>query len=175
MLSVAAVTGLALPSSSAGAAPKAPMPTFKQLLAQATALAEQVSAMGQQYDALQIQYESARAQVKAAKATVRQDEALLISDERALSQVAVATYVTGGPANPALELLQSSHPEAMLDRSTILGQLQRQNTTKVRQVRVAQVAAQRAKLAAAQLQQQAASVAKAMATSTVPTAFTVPS
>jgi cell wall-associated NlpC family hydrolase len=158
---IAAVVGTALPASWAGAAPGRPQPTLKQLLAEASRLSRQIDSMSQQYDALRIQYNEAKAQVKIAHLTMRRDERLLATSQAAIAHIAAAGYMTGG-VNPAISLLASKDPQSMLDRASILGQLQRENTAKLRMVTAARAAAQRARLLAVQQEHQAAKLSAAM-------------
>ena len=141
-VSIAAAVGIALPASLAGAAPASPQPTLKELLAQAAKLSRQIDSMSQQYDALRIQYDEAKAQVKIAHLTVRRDERLLAADQAAIAQIAAAGYMTGG-VNPAISLLESKNPQSMLNRASILGQLQRENGARLHMVTAARAAAQR--------------------------------
>ncbi len=161
LLTVAVTVGLALPSSAAGAAPHSPSPSLKQLLAQAAALSAQIDELGQQYDALRIEYTAAKAQVQIAKLTVLTDERLLATDQAAIARIAAAGYMTGG-LDPALQLLQSSKPQDMLDRAAILAQLQQENGDKISLVATARAAAERAKVVSAQEERQAAALAAAM-------------
>ena len=152
---------MALPVSTASAAPGSPAPTLKELLAKAAKLSSQIDNLGQQYDALRIQLTEAQTQIKIARMTVRRDEKLLAADQAAIAQIAAAGYMTGG-INPELQLLQSSDPQAMLNRASILTQLQQENGDKLNLVATAKAAAQRARLSAAQQAQQAAALAAAM-------------
>ncbi|MGN6794546.1 MAG: NlpC/P60 family protein [Streptosporangiaceae bacterium] len=159
--SIAAAVGLAIPASLAGAAHASPKPTLKQLLAEASKLSRQIDSLSQQYDALRIQYTEARAQLKVARMTLRRDERLLAVDQAAIAQIAAAGYMSGG-VNPAISLLTSKNPESMLNRASILGQLQRENGAKLHLVATARAAAQRAKLLATQQQHNAAKLSVAM-------------
>jgi cell wall-associated NlpC family hydrolase len=141
--------------------PGSQTPTLKQLLARAAILSAQIDDLSQQYDALRIQYTEAKAQVKIAKMTVLRDERILAADQAAIAQIAAAGYMTGG-INPALQLLQSSNPQAMLNRASILTQLQKENGDKINLVAAAKVAAQRARATAAEEEVQAAELATAM-------------
>jgi len=160
-VSIAAAVGIALPASLAGAASASPQPTLKELLTQAAKLSRQIDSMSQQYDALRIQYDETKAQVKIAHLTVRRDERLLASDQAAIAQIAAAGYMTGG-VNPAISLLESKNPQSMLNRASILGQLQKENGAKLHMVTAARAAAQRARLLAVQQQHQAAKLSAAM-------------
>jgi cell wall-associated NlpC family hydrolase len=162
LTAVAVTVGLALPASTAGAAPRTPAPSLKQLLARAAALSAQIDDLGQQYDALRIQYTEAKAQVRIAKLTVIRDERLLTTDQSAIAQIAATGYMTGG-MNPALQLLQSSKPQIMLNRASILTQLQQENGHKLDLVATARTAAERANVTAAQEEHQAVTLSHAMA------------
>src|SRR5262249_23024063 len=125
-LSIAAALGLAVPASVAGSASASPRPTLQALLAAAPKLSRQIHSMSQQYDALKIQFSEAKAQVKIAKLTVRRDQRLLATAQTAIAHIAAAGYMTGG-VNPAISLLASKNPQSMLNRASILGQLQKEN------------------------------------------------
>ena len=156
-----AAVGIALPASLSGAASASPQPTLKQLLAEAAKLSRQIDDLSQQYDALRIQFSEAKAQVKIARMTARRDERLLAADRTAIAQIAAAGYMTGG-VNPAISLLTSKTPESMLNRASILGELQKENGDKLHLVSTARAAAQRAKLLAIQQQHKAAKLSAAM-------------
>ncbi len=161
LITAAAAAAALLPVHAAGAAAGSPAPTLKQLLARAAKLSAQIDAFSEQYDALRIQYTEARNQVKIAKLAVRRDERILAADQAAIAQIAAAGYMTGG-INPALQLLQSSDPQAMLNRAAILTQLQKENGDKINLVAAAKAAAQRARLTAAEEAVRAAELAAAM-------------
>jgi peptidoglycan DL-endopeptidase CwlO len=158
---IVAALGLALPAAAAGADPASPNPTLKQLLAAAAKLSQQIDALSQQYDALRIQYNEAKAQVKVAHLTLARDQGLLAASRAAIAQIAAAGYMTGG-VNPAVSLLESKNPQSMLDRASILGQLQKENGAKLQLVTSARQAAQRARLMALQQERQAAKLSAAM-------------
>ncbi len=160
-LSIAAVIGLGLPASVSKAASASPNPTLKQLLGAAAKLSRQIDDLSQQYDALRIQYTQAKAQVKIARLTVARDERLLKVDQAAVAQIAAAGYMTGG-VDPAISLLESKNPQSMLNRASILGELQKENGNKIHLVTSARAAAQRARLLAIQEEHKAAKLAKAM-------------
>lgn len=160
--SVAAVIGLALPSSVAGAVSASPNPGLKELLAQAAKLSRQIDDLSQQYDALRIQYTEARDQVKIARLSVHRDLRLLVADQAAIAQIAAAGYMSGNGISPAVSLLESSNPQSMLNRASILGELQKENGDKIHLVTAARSAAQRARLLAVQEEAEAAKLAKGM-------------
>ncbi len=159
--SVAAVVALALSGSTAVATPQVPAPGLKTLLAKATALSNQIDALSQQYDALKIQLTGAQAQIKIAQETVQRDDALLASDGSSIAQIAAAGYMTGG-ISPTMQLLQSSNPQAILDRASILAELQQENGDKIRLVLAAKAASQRARVQANLEERQAAKLSAAM-------------
>jgi peptidoglycan DL-endopeptidase CwlO len=161
LVSAAAVAAAVLPASSPASAAGSPTPTLKQLLARAAKLSAQIDELSQQYDALRIQYTEAQNQLKIAKLAVKRDERILAADEAALAQIAAAGYMTGG-MNPALQLLQSNNPQAMLNRASILTQLQQENGDKIKLVATAKAAAQRARMTAVQEARQATALAAAM-------------
>jgi cell wall-associated NlpC family hydrolase len=153
--------GIALPASVASAAPSGPAPTLNQLVARANAIAHQIDELGQQYDALRIQYTQAQDQARIARLTVAADERLLAIDQGSIAKIAAAGYMTGG-INPAIQLLQSTNPQLMLSRASILTELQRQNSSQLNLVAAARAAAQRAKELAAQQEHRAAALLAAM-------------
>jgi cell wall-associated NlpC family hydrolase len=67
-----------------------------------------------------------------------------------------------GGIDPALELLQGNDPQALLNRASILQQLQQENGNKVNLLAAAEAAAQRAQLTAAQEAAQSDKLAAAM-------------
>jgi cell wall-associated NlpC family hydrolase len=69
-----------------------------------------------------------------------------------------------GGINPTLQLLESTNPQAMLDRAAILSELQHENGTKMSLVTAANAAAQRASLMAVQEARQAAILSAQMRT-----------
>jgi peptidoglycan DL-endopeptidase CwlO len=159
--SVVAVAALALSGSVAVANPQVPAPSLKTLLARAAALSNQIDALSQQYDALKIQLTQARAQVKISLETVRRDQALLARDQTSIAQIAAAGYMAGD-LSPAMQLFQSSNPQAILDRASILTELQQENGDKIDLVLSARAAARRARLQAALEEQQATKLSATM-------------
>jgi len=160
-LGIATVIGFGLPASVSKAASASPNPTLKQLLAAAARLSRQIDDLSQQYDALRIQYTEAKAQVKVARLIVARDKRLLKVDQAAVAQIAAAGYMTGG-VDPAISLLESKNPQSMLNRASILGELQKENGNKIHLVTSAQAAAQRARLLAVQEQHKAAKLSRSM-------------
>jgi cell wall-associated NlpC family hydrolase len=161
-ISVAAAAGLVLPPAGASAAGDGGSPTLKQLLAEANKLSNQIDVLGQQYDALRIQYADARQQVRVALLTVKADERLLAGERVSIAQIAAAGFMTGG-LSPTMQLLQSSDPQALLNRAAILTELQRVNGDKINLVTSAKEAATRSRLLAIREEHLAAALTKAMA------------
>lgn len=160
-----AVTALTMtsPQPRAAAAQRSDVPASLQTLVdQIKVLAVQIDSLSQQYDLLQIQYQQAQQEVNVAKATIAQDQRLLASDQAAVAQVAAIGYMTGSGVSPTLQLLQSSDPQTIVARTSILTQIQLQNGTKLHLVASAQTAAARAQLAADQAQARASGLASAM-------------
>jgi peptidoglycan DL-endopeptidase CwlO len=165
-MAIAATAGLVLPSSAAGAAGSAatarsgPLP-LKVLLARANKLANEIDDLGQQYDSLKIQLAAAKAQLKIAHLTEARDKRLLAIAESSVADIAAAGYMAGS-VNPTMELLESRDPNAMLDRASILSELQQQNGHKVSLVMAASAAAKRAGALAVEEAKQANRLTKAM-------------
>jgi cell wall-associated NlpC family hydrolase len=159
--SLAAAVGLAMQGTVAGATPRLPSPNLKTLLARAAVLSNQIDLLSQQYDALKIQFDEAKAQLKVARETVQRDQALLARDQTSIGQIAAAGYMAGD-ISPTMQLLESSNPQAILNRASILAELQRENGDKINLVVSARLDAQRAKAQAILEAQHAAKLAAAM-------------
>ena len=160
-LSLAATIGLTIPGSSAVAAQAGSPPSFKELVARADKLSNEVDDLSQRYDALKIQYQAAKAQLRLAALGEERDRRLLASDQTSVAGIAAAGYMAGG-INPTLQLLESSNPQAMLDRAAILNELQQQNGTKMSLVSAANAAAQRESALAVEEAKQATRLSVAM-------------
>jgi cell wall-associated NlpC family hydrolase len=138
-------------------------PTLTETLAKANALSQQIDNLSQQYDGLKIQLQQAQAEATLAKEDAVRDERLLAQDQSQISAIAVEGYMTGG-MNPSMQLLETSSPQNLLNRASIMTQLEQQNGAKVSLVAAAESAAVRAEAAAAQQQRRAKSLAATMAT-----------
>ncbi|HET9898507.1 MAG TPA: C40 family peptidase [Streptosporangiaceae bacterium] len=160
-MSVATAVGLALPSSSAGAAASDPAPSLKVLLARANKISNEIDNLGQQYDALRIQLAASKAQLKVAHMAERRDRRLLALYQSSVAGIAAAGYMAGG-ISPEIQLLETSNPQAMLNRANILTELQQENGTKMNLVAAANKAAERATLLALQEQRQASKLSDEM-------------
>lgn len=153
-IAMVAAVGLTIPTSSAGAARGTPAPSLKVLLARAAKISNEIDVLGQQYDAMRIQLASARAQLRIARLTEARDRRLLAIYRTSVAGIAAAGYMAGG-VNPTLELLENSNPQAMLDRASILAEMQHENSTKISLVTAANAAAKRASALAVQESAQA--------------------
>jgi peptidoglycan DL-endopeptidase CwlO len=135
--------------------------SLSAVLAEANKLSQQIDLLSQQYDNLQIQLSETQAEVKLAQQNAARDRSIFAQDQDSIAAIAVESYMTGG-FNPALQLLTTNSPQSMLNRASIMTQLQRENGAKVRLVGAAVIAARRAEAAAAQQQRLAANLSKQM-------------
>jgi peptidoglycan DL-endopeptidase CwlO len=155
------LASFALPTGIGSAAPAATPPGLAALVAKANKLSNEIDSLGQQYDGLRVQLTQARNEIKIAQETALRDEKLVAAGQAAVGQIAAQGYMTGG-VNPALELLQSSDPQALLNRASIMVQLQQENGSKITAVSAAEEAAKRAIVTAEQTQRQAIRLSAAM-------------
>jgi peptidoglycan DL-endopeptidase CwlO len=151
-----------LPVGSAGAAPASGTPSLDATLAKANALSEQIDNLGEQYDALRIQLSEAKAQAVIARADAARDLRLLSQDRSYIGDIAAESYMSAS-MDPSIQLLQSSAPQTLLDRASIMTQIEQENTSKISLVTAAATAAQRAQAAAAQEQHEATTLTAQMA------------
>jgi peptidoglycan DL-endopeptidase CwlO len=155
------LASFALPSGIGSAAPAATPTSLAALVARANKLSNEIDSLSQQYDGLRIQLAQARDEVKIGRLTALRDEKLMTSGQVAVGEIAAQSYMTGG-LNPTLQLLQSTDPQSMLNRASIMVQLQGENRSKITAVTAAAAAAKRALLTAAQSERQAAGLSAAM-------------
>jgi cell wall-associated NlpC family hydrolase len=149
-----AVCATALPGGAAQASPSGGGGSLQQTLAEASRLSNEIDSLSEQYDALKIQVAQAKAEAKIARENAVRDASMLSSEQAYINQIAVEGYETGG-LNPALQLLQSASPQNLLNRASIMTQLEDENGAKVSLVVAAETAAQRDRAAAAQEEQHA--------------------
>jgi peptidoglycan DL-endopeptidase CwlO len=135
--------------------------SLSSVLAEANKLSQQIDVLSQQYDNLQIQLSQTQAEVKLAKQNAARDRSIFAQDQGSIAAIAVESYMSGG-LNPSLQLLTTNSPQSLLNRASIMTQLQRENGAKVRLVGAAVIAARRAEAAAAQQERLAGSLAKQM-------------
>lgn len=164
ILGVAAIFAALLPTAVAGASTATSPtgnPTLDATLAQANKLAQQIDALSQQYDSLRIQLAQAQSEANLARQNAARDLGIFAQDQNSIAAIAVENYMTGG-LNPTMQLLTTNSPQSLLDRASIMTQLQRENGAKVSLVASAVTAAQRAQAAAAQQQHRATQLASEM-------------
>jgi cell wall-associated NlpC family hydrolase len=165
LLGAVAICAAILPgglASAASATPASGNPTLDATLAKANALSQQIDSLSQQYDGLKIQLQQAQAEAALAKLDAARDQRLLAQDQSYISAIAIESYMTGG-TDPAMQLLETSSPQNLLNRASIMTQLEQENGAKVNLVAAAHTAAVRALAAAAQQQRRAKLLAAAMA------------
>jgi peptidoglycan DL-endopeptidase CwlO len=165
VIALAAVACAALlPVGSAGAAQAAlgsGTPSLSATLAKANALSQQIDNLSEQYDGLKVQLNQAKAQAKTAKADAARDLKVLAEDESYIGEIAAESYMSAG-LNPSVQLLESSTPQTLLNRASIMTQIEQENGAKINIVAAAAAAAKRAQAAAAQEQHQAITLAAQM-------------
>ena len=162
LASAATLASLTLPSS-VGSADPAPTPAgLKATIAAANRLSNQIDSLGQQYDALRIQLTEARAQSKVARQTALRDQRALGAGQAAVARLAAEGYMQDGLNNPTLQLLQSTDPQQLLNRASIMAQLNHEQGGTVSLLAEAEAAASRATQTAAQEAAQAAKLSAAM-------------
>jgi peptidoglycan DL-endopeptidase CwlO len=165
LLGSAAICAAVLPggvASAATATPGSSNPSLDATLAKANALSQQIDSLSQQYDGLKIQLQQAQAEAALAKLDAARDQRLLAQDQSYISAIAIEGYMSGG-VYPAMQLLETSSPQNLLDRASIMTQLEQEDGAKVSLVAAANTAALRAQGAAAQQQRRAKTLAAAMA------------
>jgi peptidoglycan DL-endopeptidase CwlO len=155
-----AVCAALVPGESALADSGSSPSSLNQTLAEANKLSAEIDNLGQEYDGLRIQLSQAKADAAIARENAARDATIFSSEQAYINQMAVEGYMTGG-LNPALQLLQSSDPQTMLNRASMIDQLEQQEGDKVSLVAAAEIAAQRARAAAAQELQHAAQLKQA--------------
>ncbi len=150
LVGAATLASFALPAGLGSAAPGSGTPTSLQaLVAAANRLSNQIDSLGQQYDALRIQLTEARAESKAARMTALRDDRALGAGQAAVARIAAQGYMSGG-FSPTLELLQSSNPQQLLNRTSIILQLGHEQGGTVNLLAEAEAAANRASKTATQ-------------------------
>ncbi len=158
-----AVTALsvALPVAAGNAEPKAPRPSFNELVAQARLLAHQIDSLSQQYDGLRVRLTETRSAARAAAKTAARFTAELSRRKAKVSQIAVASYETGG-YDPTLQLATTNDPQGFIDRASIMSHLQMENGAMVNSLQTAQASADRAQQTALQQSRQVSALVRQM-------------
>ena len=144
---LAAIPASILPIATADATSASGGPSLKATLAEAGKLSQQIDILGQQYDSLRIQLRQAKANVIIARESAARDLRVLARDQSAVGAIAVEGYMTEG-MNPALQLLQRFSPQSLLNRASIMTQIEQENGAKLKLVQDAATAAARAREAA---------------------------
>jgi peptidoglycan DL-endopeptidase CwlO len=155
-----AVCAALVPGEAAQATPASGGGSLSQTLAEANKLSAEIDNLGQEYDGLRIELSQARAEATIARENAARDTTIFGSEQAYINQIAVEGYMTGG-LNPALQLLQAANPQTMLNRASMITQLEEQEGAKVSLVAAAEIAAERARAAAAQELQHAAQLQRA--------------
>jgi peptidoglycan DL-endopeptidase CwlO len=157
LASFAIPAGIGLADSGGGAPP-----SLQATVAAANRLSNQIDALGQEYDGLRIQLTQARAEAKIAHETALRDQRALSAGQAAVGQIAADGYMNLG-FSPTLQLLQSSDPQQLLNRASIMLQLNHEQGGTVNLLAEAEAAANRAVLTAKQESALAARLSAAMA------------
>jgi cell wall-associated NlpC family hydrolase len=139
----AALASFALPAGIGSAAPADTPTSLQATIAAANKLSNQIDTLGQQYDALRIQLTEARAQSKTAHQTALRDKRALGAGEAAVAHLAAEGYMNLG-FSPTLQLLQTSNPQQLLNRASIMLQLDHEQGGTVSLLTEAEAAAERA-------------------------------
>jgi peptidoglycan DL-endopeptidase CwlO len=161
LVSAATLISFALPSGIGSAAPAGPPKSLQQLVAEANVLSNQIDELGQQYDALKIQLTEAREEAAIAKQTAQRDQQALGAGQAQVGQIAAEGYMMGG-LDPTIEMLQAQNPQQLLNRASIMLQLQYQQGGTMSLLQSAEDAADRAKQISTQAETQAATLSAAM-------------
>jgi cell wall-associated NlpC family hydrolase len=162
LFSAIAAASMALPARASTGAAMRPMPSMHTLLQRARALSDEIDSLNQQYDGLSIQLAQARSEELIAQHTYRADSASLSASQLAVGQLAAQSYMNGG-LDSMLQVLTSSDPATIMDRASILQQVQQENSDRVSQLARAVAAAQRAHAASLQEQKRATELKAEMA------------
>jgi peptidoglycan DL-endopeptidase CwlO len=150
MASAAVLASAAIPAGIGLADSGGGKPTSLQAtVAMANKLSEQIDALGQQFDGLRIELTQARSEAKIAHETALRDERALSAGQTTVGQIAAEGYMNLG-FSPTLQLLQSSDPQQLLNRASIMVQLNHQQGGTVNLLAEAEAAANRAVLTAKQ-------------------------
>jgi cell wall-associated NlpC family hydrolase len=149
VIGATALFSLVLPFGMGGAAPSQPMPTLKDLVAQARALSNQINSLNEQYNGLRIQLTQAQTEARVAEDTYVRDLTELRAGNLAVGQLAAQSYMNGGLTTP-LELLTTSTASTLIGRAAFVQELQKENGDQVSQIAEGVAAAQRARASAEQ-------------------------
>jgi cell wall-associated NlpC family hydrolase len=163
VIGATALFSLVLPFGIGGAAPSQPMPSLKDLVAQARALSNEINSLNEQYNGLRIQLTQAQTEARVAEGTYVRDLTELRAGNLAVGQLAAQSYMNGGLSTP-LELLTTSTASTLIGRAAFVQELQKENGDQVSQIAEGVAAAQRARASAEQQTQRAKRLTAQMAT-----------
>ena len=162
LISATALFTLVLPFGIGGAAPSQPMPSLKDLVAQARALSNEINSLNEQYNGLRIQLTQAQTEARVAQDTYVRDLTELRAGNLAVGQLAAQSYMNGGLTTP-LELLTTSTASTLIGRAAFVQVLQQENGAQVSQIAEGVAAAQRARASAEQQTRRAKQLTSEMA------------
>ena len=162
VIGATALFSLVLPFGIGGAAPSQPMPSLKDLVAQARALSNEINSLNEQYNGLRIQLTQAQTEARIAEDTYVRDLTELRAGNLAVGQLAAQSYMNGGLTTP-LELLTTSTASTLIGRAAFVQELQKENGDQVSQIAEGVAAAQRARASAEQQTQRAKRLTAEMA------------
>jgi cell wall-associated NlpC family hydrolase len=135
-----------LPATSSSASPHRSLADVQR---QVDALNAKVDAAVEAYDQARIQLSTAARRTAAAEHRLAQQAKEIQGQERAMGQVAVAAYRTGG-ADQFVSLVTTSNPESFLSRASSINQISSHQSDALRNLQVAQLAYQQAQAVATQ-------------------------
>jgi peptidoglycan DL-endopeptidase CwlO len=162
VIGATALFSLVLPFGVGGAAPSQPMPSLKDLVAQARALSNEINSLNEQYNGLRIQLTQAQTEARVAEGTYVRDLTELRAGNLAVGQLAAQSYMNGGLTTP-LQLLTTSTASTLISRAAFVQELQKENGDQVSQIAEGVAAAQRARASAEQQTQRAKQLTAQMA------------
>jgi cell wall-associated NlpC family hydrolase len=162
VIGATALFSLVLPFGVGGAAPSQPMPSLKDLVAQARTLSNEINSLNEQYNGLRIQLTQAQTEARVAQGTYVRDLTELRAGSLAVGQLAAQSYMNGGLTTP-LELLTTSTASTLIGRAAFVQELQKENGDQVSQIAEGVAAAQRARASAEQQTQRAKQLTAQMA------------
>lgn len=162
LVGATALFTLVLPLGIGGAAPSQPMPSLKDLVAQARTLSNEINSLNEQYNGLQIQLTQAQTEAKIAQDTYVRDLTELRAGNLAVGQLAAQSYMNGGLTTP-LELLTTSTASTLIGRAAFVQVLQQENGDQVSQIAEGVAAAQRSRASAEQQTRRAKQLTAEMA------------
>ena len=162
VIGATALFSLVLPFGIGGAAPSQPMPSLKDLVAEARALSNEINNLNEQYNGLRIQFTQAQTEARVAEDTYVRDLTELRAGNLAVGQLAAQSYMNGGLTTP-LELLTTSTASTLIGRAAFVQELQKENGDQVSQIAEGVAAAQRARASAEQQTKRAKQLTAEMA------------